>query len=421
MPNINYLRNTKTPLILHFIWVGGHLPQKYLRTLIKIAPVARKSHFTLNLWLDDIKNFNVSLDNFMGFNDQNKLFLDLAINAKTLGITLRNINELLPAMEKSNFYQNANRLRHFKNFVRREAVGFKNLAAVSDLLRYEILRQEGGIYSDTDTDFNIEKNSLFEPIKLPWGIKTTYFTETQNGNDIIATVPQHPALKYTLEHSLEAYQKIDQRVSNKKSLLDNYFVCINISPFALDAQPINYFLIQLLATFRNKIESSLMDLKRSYLDSHIGMTGTCPRMDLTLFTSGPAAFKVGLNQFNNDCKPYEWCEIIESMKTFSSHSKTPSYQERVNNIDNKLKKFQLDPFFESESKETSRYTLGNVSLASESDQTWMPSENQKKVSFDDHHIASQSLFWKSPQQVKTDAPLTSQLETSSSLSRTHGC
>lgn len=125
MPNINNLRNTKTPSILHFIWVGGHLPQKYLRTLIKIAPVARKSHFTLNLWLDDIKNFNASLANFMGFDDQNKLFLDLTINAKMLGITLRNINELLPAMEKSDFYQEANRFSHFKNFVRREAVGFK--------------------------------------------------------------------------------------------------------------------------------------------------------------------------------------------------------------------------------------------------------------------------------------------------------
>ncbi len=103
-------------------------------------------------------------------------------------------------------------------------------------------------------------------------------------------------------------------------------------------------------------------------------------MDLTLFTSGPAAFKVGLNQFNDDCKSHEWLEIYKLRKTSSSHSKTPSYQERVNNIDNKLKKFQLDPFFESESEGTSRYTkLDNVSLGSESDKTWMPRENQKKV------------------------------------------
>ncbi len=197
----------------------------------------------------------------MGFDDQNKLFLDLTINAKMLGITLRNINELLPAMEKSDFFQEANRLRNFKDFVRREAVSFKNLAAVSDLLRYEILRQEGRIYSDTDTDFNIEKNSLFEPIKLPWRIKTTYLIETKNGNDIIAAVPQHPALEYTLEYSLEAYQKIDQRGFNKESLLDNYFVSINLSPFALNAKLIKYFLNQLLTTFRNKIESSLMDPK----------------------------------------------------------------------------------------------------------------------------------------------------------------
>lgn len=261
---------------------------------------------------------------------------------------------------------------------------------------------------------------MFKPIPLPWGIKTTYLIETQNGNDIIATVPQHPALEYTLAYSLAAYQKIEQQAFNKESLLDNYFISINLSPFALDAKLIRNFLNPLLATFRNNIESSLMDLKRSYLGSYIGITGTSPRMDLTLFTSGPRAFKVGLNQFNNDCKSHEWLEIFKLIKTSSSYTKTPSYQQSINNIDNMLKKFQLDPFFESEFKGTSRYKIGNVSLTSKSDQTWMSKENQKNVSLDDHHLASKFFFWKPPRQAKIDAPSTNKLEVLPTLCRIHG-
>lgn len=40
------------PKIIHYIWLGGVLPEKYLREMLKISAVAKRSGFVVNLWVD---------------------------------------------------------------------------------------------------------------------------------------------------------------------------------------------------------------------------------------------------------------------------------------------------------------------------------------------------------------------------------
>lgn len=167
------------PKKIHFIWLGGKLPFKYLQSIIGLARVAKESGFELNLWVDDEKNYRKSVEDFKkgirtGFEPSDEM-LD-----KMLGIKIRNIDELKNRMEGENadpFYKGTDpdfpllegeaRARSFWEYVNRESVGSKNLAAASDLLREEIVRQEGGCYFDTDIEFpSLNPPTPPDPVEL---------------------------------------------------------------------------------------------------------------------------------------------------------------------------------------------------------------------------------------------------------------
>lgn len=140
----------KPPKEIHFIWIGGPIPPKYLQTIKRITALANKSGFKVNLWVDDEMNYH-----------QTAAKHDLSIS----DLKIRNIDELLKRIHSDPFYKTEDRMKYFQYCVEREGVGFKNLSAAGDFLKYELIRQQGGYYFDTDTIFQYKWEALTEAIK----------------------------------------------------------------------------------------------------------------------------------------------------------------------------------------------------------------------------------------------------------------
>lgn len=199
------------PKKIHFIWVGGPVPEKYLRSIQKLADIAKRSGFEINLWVDNEMNYQKT---------------STQANIQIPNLRIRMIDELQEKMSADPFYQGEEgevRLRQFNYCVRREMVGFKNLAAASDFLRYEILRQEGGYYFDTDTEFKVDSSSRLTPDCPVLGIKGNFeirwgrnwdnsvnIKELGGANDIIAALPNHNVLQEVILSSIANYRKLDR-------------------------------------------------------------------------------------------------------------------------------------------------------------------------------------------------------------------
>lgn len=129
----------KIPKIIHQIWLGGEMPQKYK----EFAKSWKKYHpdYQYKLWTDK---------------DVNDIF-----------ITRRNL------FDKAT-----------------------NLGMKSDILRYEILKQYGGIYVDTDFEC-IKPLDTFGYLDFYTGVG--YDTEVQLYIALIGTVPNHPIIQATID------------------------------------------------------------------------------------------------------------------------------------------------------------------------------------------------------------------------------
>lgn len=333
--------DTKSPAILHCIWLGSPIPQKNLKNLLELALLAKKSGFILNLWVDDNKNFSRALENLHSLNGDH---LDLFVSHQSFGVTLKNINTLLLRMENDPFYQQDNRLRDFIIFVNQEAIGFKNFAAGSDPLRYEIERQDGGIYIDMDTFFNIKGDSFLKKEELPIGIKFSRIDGEETLNDVIAAVPNHPVMEYAIVYYIKKY-----RIFSKNN---NYHFCGDKYP----------------ANIKNQ-----MDAKR-YPYPYSNFSLRSPRMQLTIDASGPWAIRYGFSKFTAYL-----CESLNNSPLFQSG---PARKIGIG--------FIKDPWNHH------LYKIGNVDYKSESDKSWMPKESEDLLpfAFDTNDIPKSFFFSK---------------------------
>lgn len=229
------------PAIIHYIWLGGPIPPKYLVTIHGVATVAKKSGFIVNLWVENEKNY---------------LLTSEREGIHVPGLKIRNINELYEKMATDPFYEETEKLNRFIAYVNREMVGFKNYGAASDWLRLEILRQWGGIYVDTDILFSLNIDSLMSPDALPLGFKLRskikYQSESptplsiadillsldkktkhqgvikadnewglHTTNDLIIALPNNDFICHLINESLKIYAEMDQKLPHKKqSLMD---------------------------------------------------------------------------------------------------------------------------------------------------------------------------------------------------------
>ncbi|KTD82222.1 TcdA/TcdB catalytic glycosyltransferase domain-containing protein [Legionella waltersii] len=194
------------PPKIHFVWVGGPIREKYLRTIMDVAMVAKRSGFEINLWVD---------------NDMNYVKTSAQEGIDIPNLRIRNVHELEVQMQNDPFYE-GDRYKKFWEYVNRERVGFRNLAAAADFFRFEILRQEGGYYFDTDIVFCLDENSRFVADEIPFGVKAHVDLHTgvyesscvvsaigDVNNDIIAAVPYHEVMEGAIQFAMEQHEMYD--------------------------------------------------------------------------------------------------------------------------------------------------------------------------------------------------------------------
>ena len=348
------------PKRIHFIWVGSSVPDKYLiHTIIKMSLLAKRSQFEFNLWVDNDRNFTHAFSNLK----INGFQFDIMAKPADLGIRLRPIQSLISSMKQDRFYQKNNHLKAFCHDVSREMVGFKNLAAAADFLRYEILRQEGGFYFDTDTIFNYDPRSLLKSENLPLGIKinaTLTSRECCYNNDIIATIAHHPALENAIHFALKRYVALDCEKVNPKENPEYFGRFFRVNPI-----------------------SCRMDAKRyPYHPAKFGSDNqySSERFIQTLDASGPRALFEGITTF--------LCDYFELDDTYSKEFRAA------------FKAIEIKPYMEFILKEPSTdfpkkrcLSLAGIKLYSAADKTWAIIIKPNKVyAFDDCSINPLSVF-----------------------------
>ncbi len=57
----------KVPKKIHFIWLGSPIPQKYLFSISELSSVAKRSGFTINLWVDKESNYWKAIEKATSF------------------------------------------------------------------------------------------------------------------------------------------------------------------------------------------------------------------------------------------------------------------------------------------------------------------------------------------------------------------
>ena len=90
------------PSKIHFIWLGGPIRPEYLKSILELASIVKRSPgFELCLWVDDEKNIHSTLLK-LGSSIDVEIMTEYLFSGdrlyKQLGISLRNINELKTRM-----------------------------------------------------------------------------------------------------------------------------------------------------------------------------------------------------------------------------------------------------------------------------------------------------------------------------------
>lgn len=185
------------PKKIHFIWLGGPIPEDYLLTIHHIAALAKKSGFEINLWVDHKRNYEKTA---------------LAKEMEIPNLRVRHIDDVFKRMQADKFHQEEGRGKIYEKLIRREMIGLKNLAAASDLLRYEILRQEGGYYLDTDIHFRTKMDAVLKADQSKYGFLCGWrfpHNRILGSNDIIGVTPDHDIMKIAIQKIIKKYQLAD--------------------------------------------------------------------------------------------------------------------------------------------------------------------------------------------------------------------
>ncbi|KEQ17099.1 hypothetical protein GZ78_14555 [Endozoicomonas numazuensis] len=118
------------------------MPDYAINTVQRFCTRAKKKvePYSVNLWLDR----RVQYEKAQALRSE---YIDME---KEGMLKVRTLDELNPKV-KADYSDNEVKLYH--QFTSREGIGIECQAARADMYRLEILRQEGGIYSDMDADF----------------------------------------------------------------------------------------------------------------------------------------------------------------------------------------------------------------------------------------------------------------------------
>ncbi|TAK74023.1 MAG: hypothetical protein EPO11_07555 [Gammaproteobacteria bacterium] len=340
------LKGEELPKKMHFVWLGGPITEQYLQSIGKLSSLATANGFEVNIWVDNEKNITAPLEKML----RERNMPDVEIPAEVFGIKVRNINELQEEMKNDPFYQQGNRLKQFNSYVNREMIGFRNLASASDLLRYEILRQEGGYYFDCDTEFRLTGKEDVAPDSPPLGIVTnTEFSFTKKTgkielktatNDILGVVPHHPVIENVINQSMKNYQEFDKKLTkDEKAILDQ---------------------TKTLTGFNPQEHSTKMDVKRypygnEISQEHILFSVVPNKRNLSITAAGPAAF-------------------LEVMKDFCKKNVS-----------------SLEVMEASTIKQGKQFKVADIRVVSHSDKTWLKKPKDTRY-FDTSSLPKGKLF-----------------------------
>lgn len=154
--------------------------------------------------------------------------LDIPMQARNFHIKIKNINELLDKLKNDPIFPDKETNAYLYNLLR-ESIGNRNLAAVSDLIRYCSLYYYGGYYLDTDLLPAVNRDTRLVPDTPPLGMighirqqnfpkekiylanlmKIPLPLEVDGNNDAFGVVRRHPILRVAIQKMLAAYAKQD--------------------------------------------------------------------------------------------------------------------------------------------------------------------------------------------------------------------
>lgn len=163
---------------MHFIWVGGPIPDDYSRNIQQWQE--QNPEYEVNLWIDTGATKEDQIPNALQ-------------SAEATGARVRNL-----ADSDKNLLNGAKNAR----FYNEEVVGQNaNYAAASDILRLEILKREGGIY--VDTDLPPKEGIHLGQIEAQEG-----FMKPPQSNDFICAVPESEVVNALLDGVHDRYESI---------------------------------------------------------------------------------------------------------------------------------------------------------------------------------------------------------------------
>lgn len=179
---------SQIPNKIHFIWLGGPIPEGYWRNIKKIALIGqngktREEKFTIHVWVENPENIKkIKTKQIIREKEGVRIVSpstiipneELYVNKKNVNgdivtvplVQIRDINDVketimkLFPMGRGEFSDNINPGKYIWSLIATEMVGLKNYASAADYLRLMILYKEGGMYLDTDTE------ALGEDIKV---------------------------------------------------------------------------------------------------------------------------------------------------------------------------------------------------------------------------------------------------------------
>jgi len=159
------------PKLLHFIWFGGNVPQEYAR--YQVSWYMHHSQWPVIWWVDMPEQFPDapvahSWEEVTHLLESGEQFIVV------------DVDDL--SFEERPFFELA-----------------MNHAERSDILRYRILYELGGVYLDTDFECVKPLDTLHYRFDFYIGIQPLDTITVQLGTGLIAAIPKHPILKHTLE------------------------------------------------------------------------------------------------------------------------------------------------------------------------------------------------------------------------------
>jgi len=159
----------KIPKIVHFIWLG---PKEF----------PRDSYQNIKSWIEKNPDYT-----FMMWTDRKRDEIDPKLHTQLM--------EDYPFSALKDEYYLSN-----------------NYAERSDILRYEILYEEGGIYVDHDVVCYRSLDSLVNNYDLVCALEPPHSPKISSSisvcNNIIATIPFHPFIKETIDHVKERWERV---------------------------------------------------------------------------------------------------------------------------------------------------------------------------------------------------------------------